>query len=179
MCFPSVMFERLLGRIAPSRRGGGGYWRPSLGLGLIGASLHLVPASARQWQGHFAIGVREPSSPRPCWRRYFCCGPPPPCCVRSQRRAPGGPFTPSLTIGAMLGGALGYVWSWVWPGVSPGLCALSRSGCHSGGVHPGPHLDRGFDDGVDGTRPVIYLAAVSGGRYRHTGRPNHRTAVDL
>ena len=38
--------------------------------------------------------------------------------------APGGLFTPSLTVGAMLGGVLGHAWSWFWPGVPPGLFAL-------------------------------------------------------
>jgi len=38
--------------------------------------------------------------------------------------APGGLFTPSLTVGAMLGGVLGYAWSLLWPGVPPGLFAL-------------------------------------------------------
>jgi CIC family chloride channel protein len=43
-------------------------------------------------------------------------------CVRSG--APGGLFTPTLTVGAMLGGVLGHAWSWVWPGVPPGLFAV-------------------------------------------------------
>jgi H+/Cl- antiporter ClcA len=43
-------------------------------------------------------------------------------CVRSG--APGGLFTPSLTIGALLGGVLGHVWSSFWPGVPPGLFAV-------------------------------------------------------
>jgi len=38
--------------------------------------------------------------------------------------APGGLFTPSLTLGAMLGGVLGDAWSWVWPGVPPGAFAI-------------------------------------------------------
>jgi CIC family chloride channel protein len=38
--------------------------------------------------------------------------------------APGGLFTPSLTVGAMLGGILGLAWSWAWPGVPPGLFAV-------------------------------------------------------
>jgi CIC family chloride channel protein len=38
--------------------------------------------------------------------------------------APGGLFTPSLTVGAMLGGVLGFAWSWAWPGVPPGLFAV-------------------------------------------------------
>ena len=43
-------------------------------------------------------------------------------CVRSG--APGGLFTPSLTVGALLGALLGHVWSWFWPGVPPGLFAV-------------------------------------------------------
>ena len=43
-------------------------------------------------------------------------------CVRSG--APGGLFTPSLTVGALLGGVLGHAWSWFWPGVPPGLFAV-------------------------------------------------------
>jgi CIC family chloride channel protein len=43
-------------------------------------------------------------------------------CMRSG--APGGMFTPSLAVGALLGGVLGHAWSWLWPGVSPGLFAV-------------------------------------------------------
>jgi H+/Cl- antiporter ClcA len=38
--------------------------------------------------------------------------------------APGGLFTPSLALGALLGGLLGFIWSGLWPGVPPGLFAL-------------------------------------------------------
>ena len=37
---------------------------------------------------------------------------------------PGGLFTPSLALGALLGGVLGLGWSWIWPGVPPGLFAV-------------------------------------------------------
>jgi H+/Cl- antiporter ClcA len=37
---------------------------------------------------------------------------------------PGGLFTPSLALGALLGGVLGVAWEWVWPGVPPGLFAV-------------------------------------------------------
>jgi H+/Cl- antiporter ClcA len=37
---------------------------------------------------------------------------------------PGGLFTPSLALGALLGGVLGYAWDWLWPGVPPGLFAV-------------------------------------------------------
>jgi CIC family chloride channel protein len=43
-------------------------------------------------------------------------------CVRSG--APGGLFTPTLTVGALLGAVLGHAWSWFWPGVEPGLFAV-------------------------------------------------------
>jgi H+/Cl- antiporter ClcA len=37
---------------------------------------------------------------------------------------PGGLFTPSLSMGALLGGVLGLAWSALWPGVPPGLFAV-------------------------------------------------------
>ncbi|WP_428374515.1 chloride channel protein [Lichenicoccus sp.] len=37
---------------------------------------------------------------------------------------PGGLFTPTLAIGALLGGVLGVPWSHIWPGTAPGLCAV-------------------------------------------------------
>lgn len=43
-------------------------------------------------------------------------------CVRSG--APGGLFTPTLTVGALLGAVLGYAWSWLWPGAPLGLFAV-------------------------------------------------------
>jgi hypothetical protein len=39
--------------------------------------------------------------------------------------APGGLFTPSLALGALLGDVLGHAWSRFWPGVPPGLFASS------------------------------------------------------
>lgn len=47
-------------------------------------------------------------------------------CMRSG--APGGLFTPTLTVGAMLGGVLGEVWSWFLPGIPRGLFALLGAG---------------------------------------------------
>jgi len=43
-------------------------------------------------------------------------------CMRTG--APGGLFTPPLTVGALLGGVLGHAWSWLWPGIPPGLFAV-------------------------------------------------------
>ncbi len=57
-------------------------------------------------------------------------------CVRSG--APGGLFTPSLTVGAMLGGVLGQAWSWAWPGVPSGLFALLGAGAVLAATTQGP-----------------------------------------
>jgi H+/Cl- antiporter ClcA len=52
--------------------------------------------------------------------------------------APGGLFTPSLALGAMLGGALGVPWSWLWPGVPPGLFALLGAAAMLAATTQGP-----------------------------------------
>jgi H+/Cl- antiporter ClcA len=57
-------------------------------------------------------------------------------CVRSG--APGGLFTPSLTVGAMLGGLLGWAWSLVWPGTPLGLFALLGAGAVLAATTQGP-----------------------------------------
>jgi chloride channel protein, CIC family len=52
--------------------------------------------------------------------------------------APGGLFTPSLTVGALLGGVLGHAWSWFWPGVAPGLFAVLGAGAVLAATTQGP-----------------------------------------
>lgn len=52
--------------------------------------------------------------------------------------APGGLFTPSLAMGAMLGGALGLPWSFLWPGVPPGLFALLGAAAMIAATTQGP-----------------------------------------
>ncbi|MGA8620930.1 MAG: chloride channel protein [Candidatus Sulfotelmatobacter sp.] len=52
--------------------------------------------------------------------------------------APGGLFTPSLTVGAMLGGVLGHIWTWFWPGVPPGLFAVLGAGAVLAATTQGP-----------------------------------------
>ena len=52
--------------------------------------------------------------------------------------APGGLFTPSLALGAMLGGVLGLPWAWLWPGVPPGLFALLGAAAMLAATTQGP-----------------------------------------
>jgi H+/Cl- antiporter ClcA len=52
--------------------------------------------------------------------------------------APGGLFTPSLAIGALLGGVLGLPCAWLWPGVPPGLFALVGAAAMLAATTQGP-----------------------------------------
>lgn len=52
--------------------------------------------------------------------------------------APGGLFTPSLTVGALLGAVLGHAWSWLWPGTPAGLFALLGAGAVLAATTEGP-----------------------------------------
>jgi H+/Cl- antiporter ClcA len=51
---------------------------------------------------------------------------------------PGGLFTPSLTVGALLGAVLGHAWSWFWPGTPPGMFALLGAGAVLAATTQGP-----------------------------------------
>ena len=52
--------------------------------------------------------------------------------------APGGLFTPSLALGALLGGVLGQAWGLVWPGDPPGLFAVLGAGAILAATTQGP-----------------------------------------
>jgi chloride channel protein, CIC family len=51
---------------------------------------------------------------------------------------PGGLFTPSLALGALLGGFLGAAWSLLWPGVPLGLYAIVGAGAVLAATTHGP-----------------------------------------
>lgn len=57
-------------------------------------------------------------------------------CLRSG--APGGLFTPSLTLGALLGGVLGHLWTMIWPGDPSGLFAVVGAGAVLAATTQGP-----------------------------------------
>jgi chloride channel protein, CIC family len=52
--------------------------------------------------------------------------------------APGGLFTPTITLGALLGGLLGVIWAHIWPGTPPGFCALIGAGAVLAAATQGP-----------------------------------------
>ena len=61
-------------------------------------------------------------------------------CLRGG--APGGLFTPSLTLGALLGGALGSVWSLIWPGEPLGAFAVVGAAAVLAATTQGPRSRR-------------------------------------
>ena len=119
----SVGYVRLVGWADRNRPQG---WRrlaePVAALGLLGAVSIWFPQllgngrdiSQLAFNNHVApvlmltLLVLKPAAVLLCMR----CG------------APGGLFTPSLTVGAMLGGVLGHAWSGLWPGAPPAMFAV-------------------------------------------------------
>lgn len=100
-------------------------WRrwtlPVLGLGLLGAASIPFPQLLGNGRDVAQLALTGQLSPlllgsllvlRPA-ATMMCLG----------VGAPGGLFTPSLAIGALLGGVLGLPWQWMLPGVPEGLFA--------------------------------------------------------
>jgi chloride channel protein, CIC family len=102
-----------------------GWWRvaaPALALGLLGAASIVFPQLLGNGRDVAALAFAGQLTPllllvllplKPA-ASLLCLG----------SGVPGGLFTPSLALGALLGGVLGYPWSLLWPGVPPGLFAV-------------------------------------------------------
>jgi CIC family chloride channel protein len=91
--------------------------------------------------------------------------------------APGGLFTPSLTVGALSGAVLGYARCLAG-------CASrdvrSAGGCGgSGRDYAGADFDCSSADGDDGAGPLVHPAPAVDCGYGYTGGAKYRTALDL
>jgi H+/Cl- antiporter ClcA len=95
---------------------------PVMGLGLLGAVSIQFPQLLGNGKEVSQLAITGAVAPVLLLALLFLKPAATVLCMRCG--APGGLFTPSLTVGAMLGGVLGHAWSWFWPGVPPGLCAL-------------------------------------------------------
>ena len=98
-------------------------------------------------------------------------------CVRSG--APGGLFTPSLTVGAMLGGVLGQAWVRLWPGVPPGLFALLGAGAVLAATTQGPISTVVLLMELTGRDRSFILPLLLRGGHGHAGGAEHRVPVHL
>jgi hypothetical protein len=139
--------------------------------------LNLVPASARQWQGHLPVGIHEPSGADVAVdaasaeaRRHRV--------VHAQRRARR--FVHTFANGRRIAGrrsrprlvlALARC--------SPWTVRDTRSWSCSGSNHTRPNLNSGSDDGIDWPLPIVHLAAAAGSWYRNACCADHRTSIDL
>jgi chloride channel protein, CIC family len=82
--------------------------------------------------------------------------------------APGGLFTPTLTIGVLLSGVLGTVWSHLWPGSTIGSYAVIGGGAFLAAAMQGPlsgvvlvlELTRNFDSLMAPTLVAVIEATV-------------------
>jgi len=96
--------------------------RPVLGLGLLGVVSIWFPQSLGNGRDISQLAFTGQAAPALLLILVLLRPAATMLCVSSG--APGGLFTPSLTVGALLGAVLGQAWSWFWPGVPPGLFAL-------------------------------------------------------
>jgi CIC family chloride channel protein len=82
--------------------------------------------------------------------------------------APGGLFTPSLTVGVLLAGVLGTVWNHIWPGAPLGSYAIIGGGAFLAASMQGPlsgvvlvlELTRNFDSLMAPTLVAVIEATV-------------------
>jgi CIC family chloride channel protein len=102
-----------------------GWWRlaaPLLGLGLLGPVSIWFPQVLGNGKDISQLAFTNQVAPALLLILLVLKPAATVLCIRSG--APGGLFTPSLTVGALLGGLLGHAWSWFWPGAPPGLFAV-------------------------------------------------------
>ncbi|MGH6888747.1 MAG: chloride channel protein [Rhizomicrobium sp.] len=83
--------------------------------------------------------------------------------------APGGLFTPTMTIGALLGGTLGDAWKYIWPGGTPGTYAFVGAGAVLAGAMQAPvsavvlllELTRRLDSSLLAVILAVFGAAIT------------------
>ena len=133
----SVGYVRLISWADRNRPRG---WRrlaePALGLGMLGIASIWLPQLLGNGRDISQLAFTGQAAPLLLLALVLLKPVAIVLCMRTG--APGGLFTPSLTVGAALGGALGYAWSWVWPGVPAGLFALLGAGAVLAATTQGP-----------------------------------------
>jgi H+/Cl- antiporter ClcA len=111
-------------------------WAPIVVLGLLGAASIPFPQLLGNGRDVAELALTGQLSPLLLGALFLLRPLATVACLGSG--APGGLFTPSLAIGAMLGGLLGWAWSWLWPGVPPGLFALAGAAAMLAATTQGP-----------------------------------------
>ena len=113
-----------------------GHAESGTGVYAAGRSVHHLPCVTRQRQGSCAARFHRKSAAG----IVGCSGSSAPFGNRLLPRlgAPGGLFTPTITLGALLGGALGCLWGIILPGGTPGSYAFLGAGAILAATTQGP-----------------------------------------
>jgi H+/Cl- antiporter ClcA len=134
----SVLYVRLIA-LADRHRPRSGWWRllaPLLALGLLGVGSIPFPQLLGNGRDLVQLTFLGEVAPRLILLLLFLRPLASALCLGSG--APGGLFTPTLTLGALLGAALGYLWTWFSPGIPAGLFALVGAGALLAASTQGP-----------------------------------------
>ncbi len=121
------------------RRRPTGWWRlvaPILSLGLLGAVSVAYPQLLGNGRDVAQLAFTEGLAPSLLLALLLLKPAATLLCLGSG--VPGGLFTPSLALGALLGSVLGLPWSWLFPGVPTGLFALLGAGAMLAATTQGP-----------------------------------------
>ena len=133
----SVVFVRLIAWADRNRPEG---WRrlvaPVFSLGLLGFISILFPQLLGNGKDIVQLAFANQIAPALLLMLLFLKPAATTMCLGSG--APGGLFTPSLALGALLGGVLGHVWSLLWPSAQPGLFAVIGAGAVLAATTQGP-----------------------------------------
>lgn len=133
----SVGFVRLIAWADRNRPEG---WRrlvaPVLSLSLLGAISILFPQLLGNGKDIVQLAFANQIAPALLLMLLFLKPAATTMCLGSG--APGGLFTPSLALGALLGGVFGHVFSVLWPSAQPGLFAVIGAGAVLAATTQGP-----------------------------------------
>lgn len=133
----SVVFVPLIAWADRNRPVG---WRrlvaPIFSLGLLGVISILFPQLLGNGKDIVQLAFTNQMTPALLLMLLFLKPAATTMCLGSG--APGGLFTPSLALGALLGGVLGHVWSLLWPSAQPGMFAVIGAGAVLAATTQGP-----------------------------------------
>jgi H+/Cl- antiporter ClcA len=135
--FVSVFYIRMIAWADRNKPTG---WRrlaaPVLALGLLGVVSIQFPQILGNGKDLSQLAFTDQVAPMLMLALLFLKPAATALCLGSG--VPGGLFTPSLTLGALLGGILGLGWSWLWPGAPAGLFAVIGAGAVLAATTHGP-----------------------------------------
>ena len=149
---------------------------PTLALGLLGIVTIAFPQLLGNGKDAVQLAFTNQVTPMLLLALLFLKPAATAMCLDSG--VPGGLFTPSLALGALLGG-YGLCLELAFAGRATRSICRDWCGSGIGRYHPRTHFSGSAADGADGPRSIVHSAAVVGGRHGHGSRSHHRPPFDL